>query len=404
MRQIEELDELDLIDAQRLEHRTQEIARSAEFGAVYQDNAGETRSFAALAPAALEAHQQLELDLTGYSSRRAVRMRFADVIEPFKHERDYLASWPARLRNARHSAQSGIRVKDGKIVTIWDNKAGLSRVCPDDAREESMRMQRKTVPRFVDLQASGHSLHYMVLTTPNARRGKLRDENAAIFDRFKQSLKAKDKHGDLLFPEIKGALCVLEAPLGRARDWNVHLNVILVIKGEWFDWQEFRQWWMWDVHFRKLPKGEDAIRGALCELIKYAVAATVTKSAEHADEAKSAAPPMLEWTRDELLEWFDAFHGFRRTRSYGVMYGIEQPEPEDIGPVVWIGTISLRGGRYVHEVPLLRSIPEDKFSGLSAAEKWQALIRALAPGGLAGAGELGESDAVRSSTRALRNL
>lgn len=388
--------------------RVRQIQEAGTFGAVYRDNAGETRSYAALAPAALEANEQLALDLPGYDLRAAIRSALADKIErevlPIATD-TWLEKYPERLRLARQHADWGIRVNDGKLIAYWDNKAGLSRLCPDDAREEAMRLRRRVKPRFEELRKQGYRFGTFFFTTPNAQPGELREGMQSIFEQFKKKvLHAKDADGEPLFPQIKGALVVLEAPLGEHRDWNVHLNVILCVKG-FLDFEQLRRKWYWNFqHGQWISDAPGAFEGAMAEMIKYAVAATVAKSAEHADSGKSRAPPMLEWTGVELLEWLRAMHGFRRTRSYGELYGLDDPEVEEVGPIVWLGSVSLVRGRYRHRCTLLGSIPEDKFPGLSDTQRWQALKRALAPGGLAGAGTLGESDAVRSSTRQLRNL
>jgi hypothetical protein len=177
------------------------------------------------------------------------------------------------------------------------------------------------------------------------------------------------------FPQIKGALCVLEAPLGQARDWNVHLNVIFVSRG-FVNWGELRAAWHWNMEIRRLTKAPGAIAGALTELIKYAVAATVSKSEDHA--RRSPAPPMLECSGPELAEWLCAMHGFRRTRTYGVMYRLPEME-SDIGPIVWLGQVRMERGRYVHRIPLLDSIPEDKSYPLSPLERYKKLCRQMHP-------------------------
>jgi len=389
----------------RYQERADAIARAGQFGATYEQN-GETHSYASLAPVALEANEQLQLDLPGYDQRAAIRKALANKLEreclPRAPE-TWLERYPERLRLARQGGHSGIRLKDGKLVVFWDNKAGLSRLCPDDAREEAMRLRRRITPARDELRASGHRFLYAVFTMPNSAAGDLRKGMAAIYRRFRNLLRAKNSDGELVFPQIKGALTVLEAPLGRERDWNVHLNVILPVKG-FLDFGELRKHWHWNVECRWISDAPGAFESAFAELIKYAVAATVAKSAEHLVDGKSTAPPMLEWKPDELLEWLRAMHGFRRTRSYGAFYGLEKPEAEDLGPIVWIGTVNMHGGRYVHRLALLDSIPEDKFSGQTWAERWLALKKSLGLGGIRGAGSLGESEAVRSSTTRLGNL
>lgn len=377
--------------------RARAIERAGEFGATFTHE-DETHSYAALAPVALEANEQLALDLPGYDLRAAIRSALADLIDrevlPLaKAEYGWLEKYPQRLRLARQHAQWGIRLKDGKLIAYWDCKAGLSRLCPDDAREEAMRLRRRILPARDALRESGHRFGSFVFTMPNFKRGKLLHGMRQICTRFRERIvNAKNADGEPLFPAIKGAIVVLEAPLGAERDWNVHLNVILCVKG-YLDFAQLRQVWQWNVHMprRWISDEPGAFEGAFAELIKYAVAATVSKSAEHAAAGTSRAPPMLEWTGSELLEWLRAMRGFRRTRTYGVLYGLKDPEPEEIGPVVMIGTMSLQRGRYVRRFTLLDSIPEDKYPGLSDRERLAAFIRALAPGGLAGAGTLGDT-------------
>jgi hypothetical protein len=395
------------LDADRFELSAQAIDQSGEFGRTYTDQDGEVHSYAALAPLALEQQTQLELELTGYTRREAIRRALADKLErevlPIAGDK-WLDGIPERLRTARQGGKLGLRLKDGKRVFCWDEKAGLARLCPDDAREEAMRLRRRVMPTAQKLRDEGHRFLYCVLTIPNSAAGELRKGMAEAFDRLKGLLAAKNKHGEKKFPQIRGALAVLEAPLGQSRDWNVHLNVILPVKG-FLDFGELRQHWHWHLGGCKwIPDAPGAFEAAMAELIKYPVAAMVEKSAEHADQAKSLAPPMLDWRPGELVEWLRAMRGFRRTRAYGALYGAKAPEAEDMGPVVWIGRISFRGGRYVADLPLLRSIPEDK-SG--AADRFEAFRRSLAPGGICGAGHLGDRiprDAVHTSINQLENV
>ena len=401
-------------------YRWLQTEEQREFGATFTDTTtGETHSYAAWAPTALEAQEQLELELPGYSKHHHIRQALAKALE----ERvlplcagKWVHNYIDRLRRARWSGAYGYSVTKGKAVMFWDDKAGLSRLCPDDAREESQRLIRKVLDPLETLQsgtpsaqgADGHALHYVVLTTPNAASGSLRREMLAIMRRFRHSiLRAKHNDGSLVFPEIKGALCVLEAPLGSSRDWNVHLNVILVVKG-FLDYEKLRRIWHWDLKAQKLAHGPGVVRGALTELIKYAVAATVAKSAEHAEERerrmslaeycetkcgpaseRPPPPPMLDWTGSELLEWLRAMRGFRRTRTYGCLFRLKKPKAEPIGQVVWLGRVDYRSGRYRLSSTLLNSIPEDNFSGLTPTERFEALFRSLAPGGLKGSGTLG---------------
>ena len=394
------------LDVDRFELEALSIDQAADFTRTYTDSEGEVHSYAALAPLALAQQEQFELELTGYSRRAAIRHALADKLErdviPIAGDK-WLSEIPERLRAARLSGKTGLRLKDGKRVFCWDDKAGLARLCPDDAREEAMRLRRRVMPTAQALRDDGHRILYAVLTVPNSAPGDLRKGMKSVFGRLKALLAAKNQFGEKKFPQIRGALAVLEAPLGRSRDWNVHLNVLFAVKG-FLDFGQLRDHWHFNLECRWIPSAPGAFEAAFAELIKYPVAAMVEKSAEHADQAKTLAPPMLDWRGEELREWLRAMRGFRRTRGYGAMYGAKAPEAEDHGPIVWLGRVSLQGGRYVATLPLLGSIPEDKSSVL---ERFEAFKSRLAPGGLRGAGHLGEQiprDALHSSIERLRKM
>jgi len=398
-------------------YRQLQIDETVEFGATFQHHdTGEIESYAHWAPTALQAQEQLELDLPGYSVHHHVRQQLAQALEERAlleaRRRQYGVKYVTRcadqLRRARWTGAWGYSLAKGKSVVFWDTKAGLSRLCPDDAREEAQRLARRVLDPLEALQASGHVLHYCVFTTPNVAAGGLRKEMASICRRFRSLILKSDD-----FPEVKGALCVLEAPLGSARDWNVHLNVILVVRG-FLDYEKLRRKWHWNVHARKLAQGPGVVRGALTELIKYAVAATVAKSAEKAAAEEGAAagnrvppPPMLEWTGAELLEWLLAMRGFRRTRTYGCLFRLKRPEPEDLGQIIWLGQVASDGVRHRARSALLDSIPEDKSTGLSGVAAYIAMLRGLALPGIRGAGSLGEQidrDALHRSLEQLQKM
>jgi len=361
--------------------RLRQIEQSSDFGEVYKDKLeNKLKSYVSLMPDTVRALGQLELDLPSYSERADIRRKLADRIEqdvmPL-HRARWLEKYPTRLRTARLSGLFGMRRETGRPIVYWDSKAGLSRLCPDDAREEAQRLKRRVMDPLEEAQAKGAQLTYAVFTTPNVKAGELLSGMQAIYRRFKRLLAKRNGDGELLFPQIKGALCVLEAPLGSRRDWNVHLNVILQTRG-FLDWKALRAEWHWNVELRRLPRAPGALGGALAELIKYAVTAVAVKSADHA-EAESPAPPMLEWSGEEMREWLCAFHGFRRTRTYGELYRVKTPPADDVGPIVWLGRVEFRGGVYRHRVPLLDSIPEDKSRpAMTPLERYRDLMRLLA--------------------------
>src|SRR5690348_11802489 len=88
----------DLVNEPCLE-RAASIERAGEFGATFTHD-DETRSYAALAPVALAANEQLELDLPGYDLRAAIRNALAEKIErevlPIAGE-TWLERYPERL-------------------------------------------------------------------------------------------------------------------------------------------------------------------------------------------------------------------------------------------------------------------------------------------------------------------
>jgi hypothetical protein len=487
-----------------------ELADSTKFGEVIRNDAGETLSYASLAPAALAAQEQLELELPRCSKNVAIREEFADRIEhrliPYYRANGLPWHWcqshPERLRSARKEGFQLLDLDTGKRTMCWKRKAGLARVCPDDAREESARMVRRYLPAILEAQKKGYTIYNGVLTSPNAAPGGLRKEMHAIFRKFRRLTKAKYPDGSKRFHEIKGTLLVQEAPLGRSGDWNVHLNVILIVDG-YLNFGKLRNWWHWNLHLNKLPEGHIALRGALAELIKYAATAVVSKShrkaAQHAqaltssrearsekpfeadgynggyatgisraaaqggaslqtdqgtagaahdtpsradqeaagcpagsrtegsrvrgdqcadvppevfgadrrDEHRPVAPGMFDWSDERLAEWYLAHKGFRRSRSCGCLFRVKKPLPEPRGRQIAIATIGWHEGAYRYEFPLLRSIPEDKSPGRSGAERWLALVRALNPAGIEGAGTLGEQisrDALHSSLEQLQKM
>lgn len=410
---------LDVSRERRDFYRWLETDESNELGATFTNsNTGEVQSYAHWAPTALEAHEQLELALPGLSLRHAIRRALAEALEqrvlPLCNGK-WVHNYIDRLRRARWHGMWGYSHAQGKAVVFWDEKAGLSRLCPDDAREEAQRLSRKVLGPLEGLQADGHALHYCVFTSPNAAPGQLRQEMVRLCKRLRSRiLKKKYPDGSPVFPEIKGALCVLEAPLGSSRDWNVHLNVILVVKG-YLCYKKLRSHWYWNVEANPLAVGPGVVKGALTELIKYAVAATVSKSAEKAAQAATLRdgtprvppPPMLEWTGAELLEWLRAMRGFRRTRTYGCLYKLPKPKAEDLGQITWLGPVAHDGNRYRLSSTLLESITEDKSTGHKGPAAYVAMLRGLALPGLRGAASLGDAiprDALHSSIAKLKNL
>lgn len=322
----------------------------------------------------LVGQQRLELSEqdTHANVRQAVAQFLERVVMPHRADPS-IARLVEKLRLARRTGTYMYNRATGKIVTIVDDKAGLPLLCPDDARDEASRLQRRYVPTLAAWRNSGKALHYAVFTTPNAPPGKLRAEMVSIVKRFTKIFRRGRG-----FPEVKGALLTLEAPLAADRDWNVHLNVLLMCDG-FLDYEKLRAAWHWNVEIDRVRPNErgeesyeDAVRRTLRELVKYPVQAMPTKSEEkrrrrHRD-GREPPPAMLEWTEREWSEWYDAHGRFRRTRTYGELYAIAEPEAESLEGFEAVGTFWSEGRVRRSRFPLLDSITGDKSSGMDIRE------------------------------------
>lgn len=329
----------------------------------------------------LQIVDQQRLEFAEEDSHANVRQAVARYLEqhvtPITDD-ERLQGMPSRLRGARLSGTIMYRREDQKLITIWDTKAGVPLLCPDDAREEGMRVARRYVPTITDWRNNGKAVHKLVLSPPNVPRGELKQ---AMRDLFKTFNKIFFKSGK--FPQIKGALVTLEAPLAKRRDWNVHLNVILLCDG-FLDYQRIVEHWGHQFDAQRLRGSREQIEAALRECVKYATQAMPSKTAEHRARGVSEAPALIEWTGDEFLEWWRAHQRFRRTRSYGVLFGLDDPEPESLDGFEAVGTVSLEGTQRVRRFALLDSIPGDKSSGEDHRQRLSRAVRRLlgSPGGI----------------------
>lgn len=273
-----------------------------------------------------------------YRMRRKIEGKIADYIEghaaAFLHVRE-LFDMPSKLRACRRSGAWGERCVEGhgKIVMGWDFKCGSSRLCPDEARTEQRRLVRRYRPairNWVRERPGLRRIHKGVLTWPNVEPGQLGFMKREMFRWLPKLTKA--------FPVIHGVLASQEDPLSSARDdWNVHINIVLCVEGR-FDWGAFRAKWTeltkhlfptyegtsFQVEMRELPRcDEGALDDALREVLKYAV--------KHQD--------MSDLKPERFLEWWNAGQRFRRTRSYGCLFRVGEPDKEKT-EVTWYGRVS----------------------------------------------------------------
>jgi hypothetical protein len=300
-----------------------------------------------------------------YRMRRGIERRTADYLE--RH-----CLYPKlvdRLRACRISGAYGYRdAGDGSVTheVAWDSKCCLTRLCPDEAREEQMRLAERYVPAIDEWRRVRskpiRQVQYAVLTWPNVAAGELAQKKRDMAKHVAAWLKS-----DRCLA-IKGALVVQEDPLGAdLESWNLHCNLVLLVQGR-FHWSEARQEWYrrtralfddkhrdFQCHFKDIT-GADLWKAAR-ELIKYSVKHVTEKQLNqkgapaHGDSAtdgttctpageRHGAPGLTEWPIERFIEWWEAGKGFRRTRSYGALFKVSAPPKRSLDGVTWVGRIN----------------------------------------------------------------
>lgn len=338
-----------------------------------------------------EARRHAEHELSAYVREKVLPL-CTDL-----DESNELANWCTCATCCRINGTVGA-LPDGELVTMWDYKCGKSRLCPDEAREEMMRLAGHYAPQIAAWaeRSPDHRVFYLVLTFPHGEPGRLhhhlrylpqrfvdlildgkRECTEADREAFGYSKRKKKVHrfrpgfdaprdetaAGYTGAGIQGALLVTECPLSRDGRWNVHLNVLLLVKGR-FDYKELYDAWRDGAEHINVEIDQVDARDpyelacAVREVIKYAAAHTGTKSAEKAAQG-SKAPPMTAWPPELWLEWYRAHKDYRRCRAYGCLYNAPDESPEqDVSQVTWLGRIKLDdAGAYWVDL-----IPDDKFS------------------------------------------
>lgn len=297
-------------------------------------------------------------DFSGPDARLFTRLSVASyidqVVRPTSADPS-LVKMVERLRAARMSGTKQFNPGTGRMITMWDDKAELARLCPDDSREESDRMSRRYLPMMVRWSGNGtkmrqrwRTVQSCVFAPRNYPAGQLDAGQRDCWSSFVKTIIHPSKALLRQYPtlrSIKGALCTMESPLSANHDWNVHLNVILLCDG-YLDWTELQAAWGSSLFVREVKGTEEEVAGALRELIKYAVRAVPEKSAEHAARHSTDAPAMIHWPPALWLEWWAAGLGKRRTRSYGVLHHLPKEEPEPLEGFVTVARVWAEAGRY----------------------------------------------------------
>lgn len=319
--------------------------------------------------AALEVSDRL----LSRSARRRSEHELADYIEdqviPSHHD-PKLKVMVAKLRACRCHATLATNAA-GKVLTLWDFKCGLNRLCPDESRNETHRIIERFAPAveaYLRLHPNAR-VYSAVLTVPNFPDGQLKNGLYDIQRRWNR-LRKKKINKQLVFPEILGALTVVEAPRSSRGDWNVHMNALFIVDG-FLDYNKFRRHWHWNLHINLVKGSVETVVKALKEIVKYNVLITPSKSAQHAEEGKTTAPAMTEWPASAWYEWHRAHIRYRRTRSYGKLFlnkarreELSLPEPEtrsvDHSDLLILGRIGFSNGSYEVTLSDLSLIREDK--------------------------------------------
>jgi hypothetical protein len=279
--------------------------------------------------------------LPGYSDRRKQEAAVADYIREKVVPTGQLANAAdlvIKMSFCRRDGVIGVFNNGGSHdhVIAWDHKCNLSKLCPDEAHQEGKRLTSNYIPaidHFLNI-ARRHTMQFAVFTMPNVALGELYKAKRTMFSDF---LKLQKK-----FPQIKGSLVVQEDPLAMdKKSWNVHLNAIILVDG-FLDWKELRKKWGFNIEIydeKKITektiaslerKGIDTnnltrslvLEAAFRELAKYTTKLTGGQAHKTFSTHLKSAPPLVEWPPICFVEWWKANHGFRRTRSYGVLYDV----------------------------------------------------------------------------------
>lgn len=319
------------------------------------------------------ASDDLADSLASRADRRRAEHKLADYIQHEVNDaghRPWLDTLANRLRNCRQRGTLA-QMSNGKTVVLWDSKCGQSRLCPDEARNETHRLIEIygiAIPSYLR-KKPGSRLYYATLTLPNFPDGRLRYGLENIYRRWNKLRKSR-RNGKLRFPSLKGALCVVEAPRSARGDWNVHMNVFFVAD-DYFSFSDLRAAWHWNLDIKQVDADPGKITSALREAIKYAVEITPSKSMRKAESGATKAPAMTEWPPEAWLEWFESHQKYRRVRSYGALFLNKKnkefleivPEPPrsvDDSDLIILGRVHWSGKSYIVTLSGVDLIREDK--------------------------------------------
>lgn len=263
-----------------------------------------------------------------------------------RKERVSLVERAERMLDCRTDGFHGIRA--GKVVTGWKVKCSQVRLCPDEARAEGARLGERYLPAMKSIMdEDGMRCFYVVLTVPNVARGELHKGKRDAYRRLKKLLDLQRK-GLLNVGggHIEAGFFCQEDPLSAAGDWNVHINVLFFVKGQ-FDYEKLRALWGFNLEVQEVKRA--GLERSLLEVVKYSVK-HISGTEEEIDPVTGqtipGAPGLADWDSPAFVEWWKAGVRFRRTRQFGRLYNLkldegEDDEEADLGDVSteWIGRL-----------------------------------------------------------------
>lgn len=277
--------------------------------------------------------QEINNSFEGRTGRMEIRQRLAAYMERV-YEHTGLKEYKERsidLFKARKTGVIGL-VADGRHVVAWDEKVNCVRLCPDDAREDAKRLNRKYGLQIYKLLSSnrGWRLFYCVYTDKNSAPGELLNGKRSIYKDFAGLHRTKWGKA-----HIMGTFATQEDPLSASDDWNIHINALHLVSGD-FDFKTLRQMWGRNVEIRQVQGSIEEIAKSLMEIIKYAAKHVGEKSE---DGKHTTAPGMTDWSYERFHEWYYAGKRFRRSRSYGQLFRVKnQGQDFDMDSIQWVGS------------------------------------------------------------------
>lgn len=257
-------------------------------------------------------------NLDSYTTTHSIGKKIAKSLRD--HELNDLAD---RLDSCRNSASIFQRatVNGPKLEYIWDHKCSLSKLCPHCSREKQQYFTNRYLEPLTAWKSKGrdYQLQFIVLTWPNIPAGELKDKKKLMWKCLSDFLKRD------ICKAVHGALATMEDPLSVHDDFNVHINLVVMVNG-WFLWSEVRADWY--KHTKKyFPDGDSdyqmsfndidrwSVQKTLAELVKY-----MAKHVTDKPDDKTAAPGLVDWSVERFNEWWETQQHSRRVRAFGLLH------------------------------------------------------------------------------------